>query len=227
MSRYERVRPPTVPYRLPLPRRLSGHAVDTGISSNMFHFQVATADADDHVAARSPPAIPNSPPPSFRSYPSSRRPSRDNLRRSEEERDLDNAFDAPSDDEEEDNSARDRRRLIIADRDASTPVEATTSFPSAAMAAPNSSSRPTYTPASSSARALNNNQVNDGVFANLNAKPRAGDDVEEKPPVSLSCPFQMKQIANRLVVIRTGGGRCDATILGDNRSFSLPHDRQS
>lgn len=41
---------------------------------------------------------------------------------------------------------------------------------------------PSFAPSSSHGRQVGNSQANDGVFANLNAKPRAGEDAEEKPP---------------------------------------------
>lgn len=42
---------------------------------------------------------------------------------------------------------------------------------------------PAFVPRAGSGRVMGGgSHVNDGVWANLNAKPRAGDDVEEKPP---------------------------------------------
>lgn len=99
---------------------------------------------------------------------------------SDEARDLDDAFGAPSDDEDDDDDdTRDRRRLIL-DNDTTTttagspvtrpggPERATTQIPS-------------FVSGSSSGRVVGAGS-NDGVWANLNAKPRAGEDLEEKPP---------------------------------------------
>jgi hypothetical protein len=44
------------------------------------------------------------------------------------------------------------------------------------------------TPAGGSGRIVGSSQANDGVFANISAKPRAGEDLEEKPPVSHIAP---------------------------------------
>lgn len=141
--------------------------------------QVAGDDTNEDASTHSPIALPSSPPPSFRSRTSSRRPSREqDVRQSEEDRDLNDAFDAPSDDDD-DEHARDRRRLI---RD-TTPSSPTST--AAAAPRPEGPTRavtqiPTFTP---SGRAVGGgSHANDGVFANLNAKPRAGDDVDEKPP---------------------------------------------
>jgi len=144
--------------------------------------RVAAEDTDDHATARSPISIPTSPPPSFRSRASSRRASREDIRQSEEERDLDDAFDAPSDDED-DEDARDRRRLIAnTEHNAGSMQDAAESGSTLRPEAPirQNTQIPTFTPAAPSGRTIGNGQ--DGVWANLNAKPRAGEDVDEKPP---------------------------------------------
>ena len=45
---------------------------------------------------------------------------------------------------------------------------------------------PTFTPGGSAGGRVygGGSSTNDGVFANITAKPRAGEDLEEKPPVS-------------------------------------------
>ncbi|EME40335.1 hypothetical protein DOTSEDRAFT_74962 [Dothistroma septosporum NZE10] len=141
---------------------------------------VAAADGDDHVSGLSPVAVPNSPPPSFRSQQSSRRTSREHYHQTADERDLDDAFDAPSDDEDDDDDTRDRRRLM-GESDVASPEGAQDSN----QLRPGGPTRadtqiPTFTSAVSSGRLIGNSS--DGVFANINAKPRAGDDVDEKPP---------------------------------------------
>lgn len=152
--------------------------------------QVAAQDNDDHndVINHAPTAIPDSPPPSFRSRASSRRPSRDDDRNhSEQQRDLDDAFDAPSDDENDDADSRDRRRLIQGTSSASSPnrSSASTSEDRAYPPAPQRrvTEIPAFTPTTNSGRVYGGGSgANDGVWANLNAKPRAGEDLEEKPP---------------------------------------------
>lgn len=149
----------------------------------MENLQVAGHDADDHSHVHSPVAIPTSPPPSFRSRNSSRRVSRDEARQSEDERDLDDAFDAPSDDDDDDD-ARDRRRLIPGDRQEDAAdrdgVSQSSSGPRPDAPTRSVTQIPQFTPAAPSGRTIGNSR--DGVWANLAAKPRAGDDVEEKPP---------------------------------------------
>lgn len=155
--------------------------------ADMVAVQVAAVDDDDYAGSHAPIAIPDSPPPSFRSHTSSRRPSRDN-HSIEDERELDDAFGAPSDDEDDDDDTRDRRRLITGQEVPSGPAPPTrrpeapqrvvTEIPSYV---PAPAPTPAAAPGSSNGRVVGGGQ-NDGVWANLNAKPRAGDDVEEKPP---------------------------------------------
>lgn len=132
--------------------------------------------------------IPNSPPPSFRSRNSSRRrASRDEVRETLEQRNLNDAFAAPSDDESDNEDTSDQRRLIqgsnmnTASRPSST--ESTTTppnsdSPSRPQPQRTITSIPVFTPTASG----NNARANDGVWANLNAKPRPGEELEEKPP---------------------------------------------
>lgn len=144
---------------------------------------------EDRENARSPVAIPDSPPPSFRSHTSSRRTSRED--RSEEERDLNDAFDAPSDsDDDADADATDdvrsRRRLISSNSTSNGPAERShnghdsTSRP--AVPQRSVTEIPVFAPTAPSGRVYGGGNATDGVFANLSAKPRPGDDVEEKPP---------------------------------------------
>jgi len=139
-------------------------------------------DGDHHAITHSPTTIPSSPPPSFTS-----RTSRDEQHRSEEERNLDDAFDAPSDDEDDDDRPHDQRRLISGDHaPASNDGEAET-VESVDAQIPTAGQRrvteiPAFAPSTPGTRVVGNSQSNDGVFANLNAKPRVGEDLEEKPP---------------------------------------------
>lgn len=150
--------------------------------------QVAAQDTDNYAVAHSPTAVPNSPPPSFRSRASSRKPSRDDERQSEEERNLNDAFDAPSDDESDDGNPRDQRRLISGDHTPQTPSNEDASAESRDAQRPTVTQRrvtevPIFVPTVPSGRVVGGgSHANDGVWANLNAKPRAGEDLEEKPP---------------------------------------------
>lgn len=179
--RYERVsrRPST---RLLLRDREAGK---TREADDTFQ-QVAAEEKDDAATTDSPTTIPTSPPPSFRSRVSSRRQSRDDEHQSEQERNMNDAFDAPSDDEDADEDTRDRRRLISGDttppsRDQDASAEGgdaqRPSIPQRRV-----TEIPVFAPTAPSGRVIGGSQSNDGVWANLNAKPRPGDDVDEKPP---------------------------------------------
>lgn len=160
--------------------------------TNMCRIQIETKDIDEHEEeiAHSPIAIPDSPPPSFRSRASSRRPSRDNTQnRSEEERNLEDAFDAPSDDDDDDEDTRDRRRLIQRTASSTSSSHSGSRSTSSDRPRPNAPARtvtqiPVFTPPTNPPNPgrIYGGGSGDGVFANLNAKPRPGDDVEEKPP---------------------------------------------
>jgi hypothetical protein len=165
-------------------------------TANTTFTQISAHDAeDDHndAVGHSPIPVPNSPPPSFRSRASSRRPSQsDNHNRSEEERNLHDAFDAPSDDESDDENAADQRRLIqrTPSRSSSGSSEASASQrqPPQRPADPQRTVTqiPVYAPTpaagATGGRVYGGGSGSDGVWANINAKPRAGEDVEEKPP---------------------------------------------
>lgn len=182
-QRYERVR---------LPCSLSRHHATLPHHHRTPHTdemttQVAAHDNDDISTSLSP--VPNSPPPSFRSRASSVRhsSSQERAQQTEQEQTLHDTFDAPSDDESDDEDTRDRRQLIQGDRGESRDEDENegsaprpgqvqrrvTEIP--VFAAPNAASGRVYG---------GGNAANDGVFANLNAKPKVGEDLEEKPPVS-------------------------------------------
>lgn len=156
-------------------------------TSRLTRPQVQTHDDDDHVTGQQSQPIPNSPPPSFRSRNSSRRNSaqHDHHRDEDADRDIDDAFAAPSDDESEhDGPDADRRRLVQSnDRDSSE-------APAPEVQPPRLGRRVTeinmFLPGGS--RSTNRvvgggSSANDGVFANISAKPTRGEELEEKPPV--------------------------------------------
>jgi hypothetical protein len=151
--------------------------------------QVQTHDDDDHVTGpeQQPRIVPDSPPPSFRSRNSSRRNSdqHDHHHDEDVDRDIDDAFAAPSDDESDrDAPDADRQRLVSSsDRDSPEPTRLS-------AAPPHLDRRVTeinmFLPGGSRSNARvygGGNSVNDGVFANISAKPTRGEELEEKPPV--------------------------------------------
>lgn len=156
--------------------------------ANTARSQVAADDTDSTSTA-----FPTSPPPSFRSRTSSRRPSRDDAPRTVQEQDLDDAFDAPSDDEDEN---QDQRRLIpsssrraSADSDNASDNDNNDNTATTRPAVPERriTEIPVFTPAAPSSNSTGRvyggaQGTSDGVFANITAKPRAGEDLEEKPP---------------------------------------------
>lgn len=164
----------------------------------MRYTQVAGHDDEDNSSPSSPQApypIPTSPPPSFHSRTSSpsggasRRLLSDDPLTSDADRTLADTFDAESDSDDED-AVDDRQRLMRG-----TPEEA----PSSREDEIDNTRRgsmprritqlPAFTPQVSSGRVVGGGQ-NDGVFANLSAKPTRGEDAEEKPPVRL--PVQVR-----------------------------------
>ena len=168
-------------------RHRHGASSNNRTHTDMVASQIAADDTDISPTNLSSTAYPNSPPPSFRSRNSSRRQSRDDARQSEEERDLNDAFDAPSDDDDDD---QDQRRLISHSRRASADSPTAITSSSSPPPRPSIPERrvteiPVFTPSapSTGTRVIGGgSSANDGVFANITAKPRAGEDLEEKPP---------------------------------------------
>lgn len=146
---------------------------------------VQVAHEDEHPP-RSGSAIPTSPPPSFRSRNSSRRESHD--AQNEQERDLHEAFDAPSDsDDDDDETTRSQRRLISSAAPHSTDTTASRTRQDGGNSRPTDLQRqvteiPVFTPVAPSGRVMGGGNASDGVWANISAKPRPGEDAEEKPP---------------------------------------------
>ena len=139
-----------------------------------------------------PPEIPSSPPPSFRSRASStaspHHPSRSSI--TTIDRTLEDTF-GPGDDSDNDieNGLDDRQRLI---RDSSSNV---LNYPHDTLSTTirqTNNEAMLYASRDSSVLWTSNNRKpfvshsssNDGVFANLNAKPERGEKIEEQPPVS-------------------------------------------
>lgn len=141
-------------------------------------------------------STPSSPPPSFRSHassPSSRHLFSQDPIASEAERTLADTFDDGSDsDDDHNNDGDDRQRLVRANtvrsdadrrvvHDGDTPAISRT-LPQISETAPPSGVPPPMRPNTGAAPYSSFSQ-NDGVFANLNAKPERGEKLEEQPPV--------------------------------------------
>ncbi|KAJ5570522.1 uncharacterized protein N7459_009952 [Penicillium hispanicum] len=142
---------------------------------------------------------PTSPPPSFRSRsssPSSRRLLHDDPLRHHEDQTLADAFDDEGDSDDDD-EPDDRQRLMRAHPDArsfSENSQSTTAAPSSSEPradgqdqpqTPGLSRRPTILPSFTTPRSGGSRSVaasNDGVFANLAAKPERGEKNEDLPP---------------------------------------------
>lgn len=188
-QRYERVRPP-IHHVLPL--------------SNLTLPPIQVAGHDDETTTTSPhrPSVPSSPPPSFRSRASSfahHNTSESERLVSDADRTLADTFDAPSDDDSSDDGRSrshthrpdERQRALSArpgDNSTSSPEHASDTSPTTTTNPPTQPRRTTqlssfFTPRSS-ATTRTNQAVNDGVFANLSAKPTRGEEADEKPPVS-------------------------------------------
>ncbi|ERF73288.1 hypothetical protein EPUS_03121 [Endocarpon pusillum Z07020] len=136
-------------------------------------------DIDDNnhgtpITQRTPISTPSSPPPSFRSQASSptfrRLLSRDDPLHSDEDQTLADTFDDGEDSDAED-GGDDRQRLMRADPDARR-----------SRGRPATGAKlPVFTPTAPPSRQQPRGG-NDGVFANLAAKPERGDSGDEKPP---------------------------------------------
>jgi len=127
--------------------------------------------------------IPNSPPPSFRSRTSSFN-SRHN-RAVAVDPTLADTFDADGADSDEENDGDDRQRLMRGV--ATSPSSETSHTPPVADVVPTAppiERRPIHLPvfAPTTTRVYGGGSGSDGVFANLAAKPEAGEKMEEHPP---------------------------------------------
>lgn len=140
--------------------------------------QVLPNDEDDTVSPRSPV----SPPPSFRSRTSS--PS---SRQTRVNQNLADTFDADGSDSDEDNDGDDRQRLmrgnpVASSGEQSPPVASLGQQGRPAVVESRSTYVPVFAPAVSG-RVYGGGNGGEGVFANLSAKPEAGEKLDEHPPV--------------------------------------------
>ncbi|KAF2641519.1 metal homeostatis protein bsd2 [Massarina eburnea CBS 473.64] len=146
-------------------------------------------DEDTHhvsgASAQTPYPIPASPPPSFHSRASSpnggasRRLLPDDPVTTDADRTLADTFDADSDSEDEE-GGDDRQRLMRGNpEEAQQREEAENNVRSGIQR--RVTQLPAFIPQEPSGRVVGGGQ-NDGVWANLSAKPTRGEDAEEKPP---------------------------------------------
>ncbi|KAH7138288.1 metal homeostatis protein bsd2 [Dendryphion nanum] len=155
--------------------------------------RVADHDEDDSspVNSQSSYPIPNSPPPSFHSRASSptgasRRLLADDPLANDADRTLADTFDSPSDEEDSDDEngdgMDDRQRLMRGQPESPTDNNADGDNPRQGIQR-RVTQLPSFQPQTGAVpgRIYGGGQ-NDGVFANLSAKPTRGEDLEEKPP---------------------------------------------
>ena len=190
--RYERVRPSSHQHV-----RIMDRYASTTESILMCAYQVSGNYSDSSAAPLEElrrPSQSSSPPPSFRSRASSsRHQSPASLSSNNVNRTLADTFDdGVRSDEDEESSSDDRQRLMrssgavaherILDRRAPTMERRRTEpsqFGSNAVCSAVADQARQNTP-----MLISYTSSNDGVFANLNAKPERGEEVEEHPPVS-------------------------------------------
>lgn len=201
-QRYQRVRPTPLPL-IPIAQSRSRHKPRISLEPRLMYTQVnAQDDEDDSQSYPLNPTrselTPHSPPPSFRSRsasPSSRRLLHDDPLRHNEDQTLADAFgdDGESDDDDEPD---DRQRLMRASPDSTESGQApATTGPSSGPRTDDQNPPPTpglprrqtvlptfTTSVSAGGRSIATS--NDGVFANLAAKPQPGEKTEDLPPVS-------------------------------------------
>lgn len=159
------------------------------------------SDHETPITQRDPHSTPSSPPPSFRSEASSptfrRLLSHDDPLNSEEDQTLADTFDDGEASDTED-GPYDRQRLMRADPDAAAreaqqqqeQKSTTTSTTTGSQRSPvqrRVTELPVFTPIVASRQQPRGG--NDGVFANLAAKPERGDGGDEKPPVCFPRSF--------------------------------------
>jgi hypothetical protein len=157
--------------------------------------RIAGNDDDESTSSpaepKAPYPIPASPPPSFHSRASSPTASKRLLSEdpasNDADRTLADAFDSPSDndDSDDEDGMDDRQRLMRGQPEPSPQEEQQeTQNPRAGVQRRITQLpvfEPSRAPAAGSGRVYGGGQ-NDGVWANLSAKPTRGEDLEEKPP---------------------------------------------
>ncbi|KAI9747400.1 MAG: hypothetical protein M4579_007473 [Chaenotheca gracillima] len=176
--------------------RISGHEADDDHDQDLSPVKTATRGDHHHTP------IPASPPPSFRSRassPTSRHLlSHDDPLASDADRALADSFDAPSDSEGADSDAEDegddRQRLMRGNPtesrgsgEGSSPTDRpggierrVTQLPAFESTPAGTTTNTTSVPAAT--RTHGSRVANDGVFANLSAKPERGEKLDEQPP---------------------------------------------
>lgn len=145
--------------------------------------------------------IPNSPPPSFRSRnssPASRHILSEDPLADEADQTLADTFDDGNESDNEDDNGDDRQRLMrgspMLSGESETPPPSTNS----GRPAPQIVRRVTEFPGVTAPTRAGPRPVNDGVFANLAAKPERGEKVEEQPPVSRAITSSLTSLTNFL-----------------------------
>ena len=167
---------PRLSLTLPLPTQVSAHDDDTDHDA-----------PDSPTSPRTPYPIPASPPPSFHSRASSpaatsRRLLADDPLANDADGTLADTFDAESDDDETD----DRQRLMRGTPDEPPHVDDSSLRPARPGRQRSVTQLPEFnTVTAGAAGRIYGGGQNDGVFANLSAKPTRGEELEEKPPVCL------------------------------------------
>lgn len=156
----------------------------------MRYTQVAAHDDDDTKdtpqSPQAPFPIPASPPPSFHSRASSpaaasRRLLSDDPLANDADGTLADTFDADSDDD--DDESDDRQRLMRGSPEEQREADDSTLRPVRPGRQRSVTELPVFNTVTPSGGRIYGGGQNDGVWANLSAKPTRGEEVEEKPPV--------------------------------------------
>ena len=195
-QRYEPVRPRSRDIRI-----AATHSTRTEADNVQVSADDQEEDQEKPQSRWNRDTTPSSPPPSFRSRASSLSSrhllSSEDPIASDAERTLADTFDDGSDSDDDNNShGDDRQRLMHTTAHQSQneqqvvhsgdrpplPSRTVTQFPGATPSIASAFPAQPYTGA---APFSSFSHSNDGVFANLNAKPERGEKVEEQPPVSI------------------------------------------
>lgn len=154
----------------------------------MRYSQIAEHDDDESSPTNPQPPypIPASPPPSFHSRASSptgasRRLLSDDPLAHENDHTLEDAFGAESDDDEDDDGGDDRQRLMRGNPESQRESNEGENIRQGIQR--RVTQLPVFNTQAPSGGRIYGGGQNDGVWANLSAKPTRGEEVEEKPPV--------------------------------------------